>query len=63
MKKLITLNLELLKQKELQKLPKTLPEKLRKVLLPGKRGPKKPKKKLLKKWQRMRKRLRPERRS
>ena len=53
---MITLNLELLKPRELQKLPETLLLPLRKRLLPGKRGPKKPKKKLLKKWPRMRKR-------
>jgi hypothetical protein len=63
MRKLITLNLELLKPKKLHKLPRMQLEKLRKALLPGKRGPKMPRKKLPRKWPMMRKRPKRERRS
>jgi len=53
-------NLELLRARELRKLPRMLLEKQRKMLLPGKRGPKMPKRKLPKKWPKTRKRLKRE---
>lgn len=51
-------NLELLKLKKLRKPPRMPLEKQRKMLLPGKRGLKRLKKRLLKKWPKTRKKPR-----
>jgi len=58
MRKLTKLNSELLKPRELLKPPEMLPGRQRRTLLTGRKWPKRPKRRLLKKWPRMKKRLR-----